>query len=196
MIKQAEFMFSCAEYKPNPNLTMPQIAVVGKSNVGKSSFINMLTDNGKLARVSKLPGRTRLINFFLINSSFILTDLPGYGFARVSDAEKMKWSKLIENYLAKEQNLVHILFLVDIRHEPTDDDKLMYNYMINCNIPFTIIATKSDKIPKSKLPNYVRHISSVFKVGEADVIPTSSTEKRGKDRVISKIEQIIENNPT
>lgn len=192
MIKQAEFLFSQAEYKQNEEFSYPQIAVVGKSNVGKSSFINLLTDNGKLARVSKEPGRTRLINYFLINGKFVLTDLPGYGFAKVSKTEKEKWANLIESYLSQEKQLLHILFLLDIRHEPTQDDKLMYNYMISSSIPFTVIATKSDKLAKSKIYNYVKHLASILKIGEANVIPVSSTEKKGKERVFEKLQQILE----
>ena len=173
---------------------MPQIAIAGKSNVGKSSFINYLVNDGKLARTSKLPGRTRLINYFLINEGageFLLADLPGYGFAKVSDAEKLKWADLLEKYLANEQMLKHVFFLVDIRHDPTRDDVTMYNYMFANNVSFTIVATKADKISKSQVKNRCRAIANFFKVGADNVLPVSSTDKTGKDAVLAKIEQIL-----
>ena len=172
---------------------LPQIAIAGKSNVGKSSFINYLVNDGKLARTSKLPGRTRLINYFLINEGqgeFLLADLPGYGFAKVSDAEKLKWADLLEKYLANEGQLAHVFFLVDIRHDPTRDDVTMYNYMFKNNVPFTIVATKADKVSKSQVKNRCRAIANFFKVGADNVLPVSSTDKTGKDAVLAKIEQI------
>ena len=174
----------------------PQIAVAGKSNVGKSSFINFLVNDGKLARTSKLPGRTRLINYFLINDGkpgqeFLLADLPGYGFAKVSDAEKLKWADLLEKYLANEQMLKQVFFLVDIRHEPTRDDATMYNYLFANNVPFTVIATKADKLPKSQVKNRCRAIANFFKLGQDDVLPVSALAKTGKDAVLNKIEQVL-----
>lgn len=174
---------------------LPQIAVAGKSNVGKSSFINYLVGDGKLARTSKLPGRTRLINYFLVNEGtereFLLVDLPGYGFAKVSDAEKLKWADLLEKYLANEQRLVQVLFLVDIRHDPTKDDVTMYNYLFANNVPFTVVATKADKLSKSQVKNRCRAIASFFRLGEANVLPVSSTDKTGVDAVLNKLEQIL-----
>ena len=127
-IKRASYIKGAATYSQCIVSDLSQIAVSGKSNVGKSSFINYLVNDGKLARTSKLPGRTRLINYFLINEGaeeFLLADLPGYGFAKVSDAEKLKWADLLEKYLANEKMLVHVFFLVDIRHDPTRDDVTM-----------------------------------------------------------------------
>ena len=149
-IKKSAFVSSAASPGNRIKSHLKQIAVVGKSNVGKSSFINLLTNDGKLARTGKLPGRTRLINYFLINEEFFLTDLPGYGFARVSREEKQKWALLIDDYLLNEEMLCHVLFLVDIRHEPTADDAEMYNFLVRRNLPFTVVATKSDKLPKSQ----------------------------------------------
>ena len=194
IIKKASYIKGAATYSQCIVSELPQIAVAGKSNVGKSSFINYLVNDGKLARTSKLPGRTRLINYFLINEGaegFLLADLPGYGFAKVSDAEKLKWADLLEQYLAKEQSLAHVFFLVDIRHEPTRDDVTMYNYMFANNVPFTIVATKADKISKSQVKNRCRAIANFFKVGADNVLPVSSTNKTGKDAVLAKIEQII-----
>ena len=191
IIKKTAFITSASNGKDRIVSDLPQIAVVGKSNVGKSSFINYLANDSKLARTSKAPGRTRLINYFLFNEDFILTDLPGYGFAKVSWDEKKKWSIIIEDYLNEEPNLKLVCFLVDIRHDPTDDDKIMYNYLFQRGIPFLIIATKSDKIAKSKVKNQLRHLSSILKVGMDNVLPVSSQEKKGKEEILAKFEQIL-----
>ena len=191
IIKKASFITSAAGAKDMIVSELPQVAVVGKSNVGKSSFINYLANDGKLARTSKEPGRTRLINYFLFNEDFILTDLPGYGFARVSREEKKKWAATIEDYLDNEDNLRLVCFLVDIRHDPTEDDKIMYNYLFKRAVPFIIVATKSDKIAKSKVKNQLRHLASVLKVGMANILPVSSQNKTGKEEVLKKIEKIV-----
>ncbi len=191
IIKKTAFITSASNGKDRIVSDLPQIAVVGKSNVGKSSFINYLANDSKLARTSKAPGRTRLINYFLFNEDFILTDLPGYGFAKVSWDEKKKWSIIIEDYLNEEPNLKLVCFLVDIRHDPTDDDKIMYNYLFQRGIPFLIIATKSDKIAKSKVKNQLRHLASILKVGMDNVLPVSSQEKKGKEEILAKFEQIL-----
>ncbi|HIW55609.1 MAG TPA: ribosome biogenesis GTP-binding protein YihA/YsxC [Firmicutes bacterium] len=191
IIKKASFITSAAGAKDMIVSELPQVAVVGKSNVGKSSFINYLANDGKLARTSKEPGRTRLINYFLFNEDFILTDLPGYGFARVSREEKKKWAATIEDYLDNEENLRLVCFLVDIRHDPTEDDKIMYNYLFKRAVPFIIVATKSDKIAKSKVKNQLRHLASVLKVGMDNILPVSSQNKTGKEEVLEKIEKIV-----
>ena len=195
LIKKASYVKGAATYSQCIVSDLPQIAIAGKSNVGKSSLINFLVNDGKLARTSKLPGRTRLINYFLINEGdaleFLLADLPGYGFAKVSDAEKLKWADLLEKYLANERQLKHVFFLVDIRHEPTKDDATMYNYLFANNVPFTIIATKADKLPKSQVKNRCRAIANFLKVGADNVLPVSSLNKTGKEAVLSKIEQIL-----
>lgn len=194
-IKKSSYVKGVAQYKDCIVSDLPQIAVAGKSNVGKSSFINFLVNDSKLARTSKLPGRTRLINYFLINENteqeFLLADLPGYGFAKVSDAEKLKWADLLEKYLAKEQNLMHVFFLVDIRHDPTRDDFTMYNYLFKNNVPYTIVATKADKIAKSQVKNRCRAIANFLKVGADNVIPVSSLEKRGKEQIFDRIEKVL-----
>lgn len=195
VIKKSSFVKGAADYKQCIVSDIPQIAVCGKSNVGKSSFINFLVNDSKLARTSKLPGRTRLINYFLINDGidgeFLLADLPGYGFAKVSDAEKLKWADLLEKYLAKERMLKHVFFLVDIRHEPTADDVVMYNYLFKNNVPYTIVATKADKLPKSQVKNRLRSIANFLKVGEGNLIAVSSTAKTGKDMVLDRIDKVL-----
>ena len=194
-IKKSSYVKGVAMYKDCIVSDLPQIAVAGKSNVGKSSFINFLVNDSKLARTSKLPGRTRLINYFLINENsaeeFLLADLPGYGFAKVSDAEKLKWADLLEKYLAKEQKLVHVFFLVDIRHDPTRDDVTMYNYLFKNNVPYTIVATKADKLPKSQVKNRCRAIANFLKVGADNVIPVSALEKRGKEQIFDRMEKVL-----
>ena len=148
-IKDATFITSVASAEKFYKTNKPIIAVAGKSNVGKSSLINMLANKKKLAKTSVTPGRTRLINYFDFGD-FILADLPGYGFAKVSKEEKKKWGDLLESFLAKE-NITLLLSLVDIRHDPTEDDKMMVNYLYHYAVPFTLIATKADKLGKTKI---------------------------------------------
>ena len=195
VIKKSSYVKGASTYGQCLVSDIPQIAVCGKSNVGKSTFINFLVNDGKLARTSKVPGRTRLINYFLINDGladeFLLADLPGYGFAKVSDAEKLKWADLLEKYLAKEKMLKHVFFLVDIRHDPTADDVTMYNYLFKNNVPYTIVATKADKISKSQVKNRTRSIANFLKVGEGNIIAVSSVAKSGKDAVLERIEKVL-----
>lgn len=194
-ITRASYVKGAGNYSQCIVSDLPQVAVAGKSNVGKSSFINYLTGDGKLSRTSKQPGRTRLINYFLINEGgdeFLLADLPGYGFARVSDAEKLKWADLLEKYLAGERSLAHVFFLVDIRHDPTRDDVTMYRYLYGNSVPFTVIATKADKLPKSQVKNRCRAIANFFGLGEGNVLPVSSEAKSGLDAVLDKLEQALQ----
>ena len=147
-IKKAEFITSMAQYGKFEGVGLPQIAVAGKSNVGKSSLINKLCNRRSLARTSQTPGKTRLINAFLLNDSFHLIDLPGYGFAKVDKQEKLRWGKMMQDYFEQSDELRHVLCLVDIRHEPTEDDKQMNLFLRQMGIPFTVIATKADKISR------------------------------------------------
>ena len=148
-IKKAEFVTSVGKGSRFPEPLSSEIAMVGKSNVGKSSLINSLCNNGKLAKTSQKPGKTRLINFFKVNDDFYLVDLPGYGFASAPKSEKQKWGELIEDYLASGR-VKHIYMLLDIRHDPTDDDRQMFSYIIYYAIPYTLVATKADKLARSK----------------------------------------------
>jgi len=190
-ISRAEFLSSAASPRDKIKSDLKQIAIVGKSNVGKSSFINHFTLDGKLARVSKQPGRTKMINYFLINREFILADLPGYGYAQVSRAEKERWAILIEDYLATEKNIKLVIFLIDIRHDPTQDDMLMYNFLFKTGLPFCLVATKSDKLSKAQIRVQLRRIASIFKVGEDNILPISNEKKTGMDRVKDKISQAL-----
>lgn len=188
-IGQATFVTSVADTSKLLNTGKPVIAIAGKSNVGKSSVINMLANNKKLARTSVTPGRTRLINYFDFGQ-FTLCDLPGYGYAKVAKTEKEKWGFLIENFLTSGE-ITLVIQLVDIRHEPTDDDKLMVNFMYHYAIPFVIVATKADKLPKTKIKPRLKEIAAALKVGIADVTATSAEKNIGKEEVLSLIEKAL-----
>lgn len=190
IIKKAEFIKSAAATDGFVKSDLPQIAVCGKSNVGKSTFINMLANNSKLARTSNLPGRTRLINYFDFKD-FILTDLPGYGYAKASKSEKESWGSLIETYLLEEKKLIRVLMLVDIRHDPTEDDKLFSRFLYYNRIPFNIIATKSDKLKKQEIKPHLFNIAGHLNVGIDNIIASSGVNKEGKDETIRLISEII-----
>ncbi|MCQ2602333.1 MAG: ribosome biogenesis GTP-binding protein YihA/YsxC [Clostridia bacterium] len=185
-------MTSVADGKALLDTGKAEIAVAGRSNVGKSSFINFLCNNGKLARTSSEPGRTRLLNYFEINGGeFFIVDLPGYGYAKVAKGEKEKWGSMIEGYLTGSQNLKNVFVLLDSRHEPTDDDKMLVNFLFSYQIPFTIIATKADKLSRQEQQKSKQMIASTMGVGVGNVIMTSSVAKSGKDEVLARIEQIL-----
>ena len=193
-IKQATFITSVASEKNFYHTDKPIIAVAGKSNVGKSSLINMLAGQKKLARTSVTPGRTRLINYFDFGD-FVLADLPGYGFAKVSKEEKEKWGKLLDNFL-KNENITLLLSLVDSRHEPTADDKMLINYLYHYAIPFCLVATKTDKLAKTKIKPRLMEIATSLKVGIGDIVGTSAEKGAGKHEVFALIEKAIEVNKT
>ena len=190
IIKDAKFITSVAERKNFLIADKPIIAVCGKSNVGKSSLINALANKKGLARTSVTPGRTRLINYFDFGE-FILADLPGYGFAKVSDSEKKKWAKLMEEYFACDKALNHVIMLVDIRHDPTREDLLMINYLHNYALPFTVVATKADKIGKTRIFDRIKSIGNYLAIGMDSVIATSSESGYGKDKLLAKIEHVL-----
>ncbi len=188
-ITQATFVTSVAGADKFLKTDKPLIAVAGKSNVGKSSLINMLANQKKLAKTSVTPGRTRLINYFDFGA-FMLADLPGYGFAKVSKEEKLKWGKLMESFLSS-QKIDLLLSLVDIRHDPTADDVTMVNYLYHYAIPFNLIATKADKLPKTKVKPRLKEIANFLKVGVADITASSAETRTGKDEIFALIEQAI-----
>ncbi len=160
---------------------IPEVAFVGRSNVGKSSSINSLLNRRNFARVSQTPGKTRTINFYLINEEFFFVDLPGYGYAKVSKTEKAGWGKIMERYLKQRDELCRIYLLVDIRHEPTNDDKAMYDWVKHFGYECTIVATKSDKISRG---NHQKHMSIIRKklgLNGEKIIPVSSLKKTGFD---------------
>ena len=188
IIKQAEFVTSAGATGNYPEPLGCEIAIVGKSNVGKSSLINCLTNNKKLAKTSSQPGKTRLINFFLLNRSFYLVDLPGYGFAKASKEEQKSWGEILERYL-QSGRVRHLLMLIDIRHEPTRDDLQMFRYLIYYGIPYTLVATKADKIARSKLRSEAN--ARAKQLGAPPfAIPFSSETGEGKAELLTRIGQI------
>lgn len=169
-----------------------EIAVVGKSNVGKSSLINFLCRNNKLAKVGKEPGKTRLINYFGIDGNrFVLVDLPGYGYAKVSDAEKIKWGRLIETYLTCSVGLKHVFVLLDVRRDPDADDKQMLDYLYYYRIPFTLVATKCDKISRSEQNKRRQAIASAVGVGVDNVFLCSASSGLGESELCARIESAV-----
>lgn len=192
IIKNSEFTISATNPKQYPTDDLPQIVLVGKSNVGKSSFINTMINRKRLARTSSEPGKTRLINFYKINNSFYFVDLPGYGFSKMSKVEQAKVGNFIEEYLQKCQNISLIIFLIDIRHNPTENDKLMYNYIISQNLPCLIIASKADKIAVTKVDNEVAKLQNVLNpLHDLTFLPFSSERKIYTENVWEEIEKIL-----
>lgn len=189
-ITNAEFITSAASKAQFIASEKPIIAVCGKSNVGKSSFINMLANRKKLAKVSKDPGRTRLINYFDFGE-FILADLPGYGFARVSKEEKLKWARLLDDFFAEKDKIAHVLSLADIRHNPTADDEQMIEYLYYHLVPFTVIATKADKLSKAAQAKSKTNIAAVYKCGAGNIIATSAETRQGLEEVLKLIEETV-----
>ncbi len=187
-IRQAEFSTSAGTEGNYPPALPCEIAIVGKSNVGKSSLINRLTNNNKLAKTSAQPGKTRLVNFFLLNRAFYLVDLPGYGFAKASKAEQKSWGELLDRYLSSGR-VKHLLMLVDIRHTPTQDDLQMFRYLIYYNIPYTLVATKADKIAKSKRKQEANKRAKELGAPPF-AIPFSSETGEGKAELLHRIGQI------
>ena len=192
IIKNATFIISAASPSQFVKSEKPIIAVAGKSNVGKSTFINMLANQKKLAKTSDTPGRTRLINYFDFGE-FILADLPGYGYAKVSKSEKERWGKVMEEFFADKSNANYVFSLVDIRHKPTADDVTMVNFLHSCAFSFSFIATKADKLSRMNVKKNVASIARFFAVTEKNVIAVSSETKQGKDEVLAKLDEIIKN---
>lgn len=190
-IKTAEFVTSLADYGPFEGRGLPQIAVVGKSNVGKSTMINRLCRRNQLARTSSTPGKTRLINIFLLNGSFHLVDLPGYGFAKVDKKEKQRWGTMMQDYFTQSEELKHVLCLVDIRHEPTADDVTMNRFLRETGIPFTVIATKADKISRGARSKNLAPICRALLVQPWEIICFSGEDGTGRDQVLEKMNEIL-----
>ena len=190
VIKQAEFCTSAGLDGRYPEPLPCEIAIVGKSNVGKSSLINRLTNNHKLAKTSAQPGKTRLVNFFLLNRAFYLVDLPGYGFAKASKEEQKSWGALMERYLSSGR-VKHLLMLIDIRHEPTRDDLQMFRYLIYYGVPYTLVATKADKIAKSKVRQEANARAKALGAPPY-AIPFSAETGVGKAELLTRIGQIFE----
>ncbi|ERI89411.1 ribosome biogenesis GTP-binding protein YsxC [Clostridiales bacterium oral taxon 876 str. F0540] len=184
-IKQSEFITSAVSPNQYPKDERMEIAFVGRSNVGKSSIINSLTNRKSLAKVSSTPGKTRLINFFLINNTFYLVDLPGYGYAKVSKTERESWGKIIEPYLLKRPQLKRIVLLVDCRHKPSNDDILMYKWIKHYGYEVIVVATKKDKLKKSEIPKSEKIIRETLELEkEEKVMFFSSLSKEGREELL------------
>ncbi|KUO76833.1 MAG: GTP-binding protein [Clostridia bacterium BRH_c25] len=175
-IKKCEFLKSAVLIDQYPELDLPEIAFSGRSNVGKSSLINSLLNRKKLVKISSNPGKTRTINFFLVNEQYVMVDLPGYGYAAVSKSEKQAWGKMIEDYLRNRENLKNVVLLVDIRHAPTADDKLMYNFIKYHRKSVIVVATKLDKITRTSVNKNVGVIKQALGIDADDIFITYSSE--------------------
>lgn len=187
-IKQAEFIISAVKRDQYPKDELPEVAFVGRSNVGKSSIINALTNRKKLVKVSGTPGKTRLINFFLINNNSYFVDLPGYGYAKISKEQKKDWGKIIETYLKERDALKKVILLLDCRRVPNEDDILMYNWIKHYGYNCMIISTKSDKLNKSELSKSERIIRKTLSLGDNETISFfSSLKKVGREELLDKI---------
>ena len=192
-IKNPKFEISAVGPKQYPNNHLPEIVLVGKSNVGKSSFINTMINRKKLARTSSEPGKTRQINFYNMDDIFYFVDLPGYGYSKMSKKEQEQVGTFIEQYLFHRKEIALIIFLIDIRHSPTSNDKLMYNYIISSGLPCLILANKADKIAITKVDDTVKALQKELNpIGDIPTLPFSSERKIYKDDVWNFIEQSLE----
>jgi GTP-binding protein len=191
-ILKAELEKIAVEKTQYPSGDLPEIVLAGRSNVGKSNFINSMVNRNNLAKTSSKPGKTRTINFYKINDKFRLVDLPGYGYAKVSKQEKDKWGRIIEEYLNSRENIKEIILLVDIRHEPTELDVIMYNWIKSYNYRGLVVATKADKISKGKFQKHIKIIRDKLGIENPElIIPYSSITKINKDKVWALIGEIL-----
>lgn len=195
VIKQVSLDIVCGITSTLPDTGQPEVAFAGKSNVGKSSLINGLMNRKSLARTSGQPGKTQTINFYHINEAMYLVDLPGYGYAKVSEEIKAKWGKMIERYLHTSTMLKAVFLLIDIRHDPSANDKIMYDWIVENGFQPIIIATKLDKIKRSQIQKQVKQIKTGLDVVEGTpIIPFSATTKQGRDEIWELIEEFCNGN--
>ena len=191
LIKNPKFEISAVSSKQYPTNNLPEIVLVGKSNVGKSSFINTMLNRKALARTSNTPGKTRQINFYNIDESFYFVDLPGYGYSKLSKEEQVNMGKFIEDYLEKCKNISLIILLLDIRHNPTNDDVHMLDYIKRTNLPFIIIANKADKIAVTKVESEIEKIKDFLGISFTTLLPFSSERKIYSDAVWEHLKNFI-----
>lgn len=188
-VHNADIVISAVSPAQYPDTDLPEIALAGRSNVGKSSFINTLVDRRNLARTSSKPGKTQTLNFFIIENALHFVDVPGYGYAKVSKTERAKWGKMIETYLAEREQLKSVISLVDLRHAPSVEDVQMYQFLKYYDIPVIVVATKADKIPRSKWNKHISVIKKALDFDEQDeFILFSSVTKQGKEEAWAAIE--------
>ncbi len=191
IIKNPKFEISAVSKNQYPKGDLPEIVLVGKSNVGKSSFINTMVCRKNLARTSNVPGKTRQINFYNMDNKFYFVDLPGYGYSKMSKKEQIVSGKYIEEYLEKGPNVRLIIFLVDIRHKPTEDDKLMYDYILKSNLPFIVLTNKADKIAVTKVNEEIEKIKQDLGISFSTILPFSSERKVYTEKVWDEIEKYV-----
>lgn len=191
IIKNPKFEISAVKPSQYPQGSTPEIVLVGKSNVGKSSFINTMLNRKNLARTSNTPGKTRQINFYNIDNNFYFVDLPGYGYSKLSKQEQITMGRFIENYLEKSKNIKLIILLLDIRHNPTEDDIFMYKYILKTNLPFMIIANKADKIAVTKVQDYIDNLKNYLGISFTTLLPFSAERKIYSEDVWNKIEEFL-----
>lgn len=188
-----KLLMTAVKTEQYPDESLPEIALVGRSNVGKSSLINCLANRKNIARTSSTPGKTATINFYEIAGKYRIVDLPGYGYAKVSKQEKEKWADMIEGYLATRGNLVQVIQLVDARHKPTADDKMMFDWIKSYNYEPLVVATKLDKLKKSQVEGNLTAIYEELELTEDSVmIPFSSETRQGREQVIELIDYILD----
>lgn len=191
VIKNVSLDIVCGITSKLPDTGRPEIAFAGKSNVGKSSLINGLLNRKALARTSSQPGKTQTINFYNVNDFMYLVDLPGYGYAKVPETEKEKWGKMIERYLHTSQTLKAVFLLIDIRHDPSANDKLMYDWIVNNGYNPIIIATKLDKLKRSQVQKNIKAIKDGLKLRPGSkIIPFSAETKQGKDEIWALMDEL------
>ena len=192
-IKKAELAAVTGRPDQYPPDDRPEIAFAGRSNVGKSSLLNLLTGRKRLAKVSGSPGKTRTINFFDINGEFRIVDLPGYGYARVSKSMSRDWGNMMDQYFQQRQNLIKVVQLVDIRHEPSAQDLQMYDYLKYYGLDGLVVATKADKIKRSQLQKHISMIKKSLQMKPEDVlVPVSALKKTGHQELLDEIEKILQ----
>jgi GTP-binding protein len=191
-VNNAEIVISAVKPEQYPDDGLPHIALAGRSNVGKSSFINKMINRKALARTSSKPGKTQTLNFYIINEMLYFVDVPGYGYAKVSKSERAAWGKMIETYITKGKHLKLLLLIVDLRHAPSADDVMMYDFLKHHHIPTMVVATKADKIPKGKWQKHLKAVKETLQMVKEDpIVLFSSDTGQGKDEAWSTIFQYI-----
>ncbi|HXF25532.1 MAG TPA: ribosome biogenesis GTP-binding protein YihA/YsxC [Gemmatimonadaceae bacterium] len=192
VIRSLEFVGGLASVGGwRPELDLPEIAFAGRSNVGKSSLLNKLLKRRSFVRVSKTPGRTREINFFKVNGTFLLADLPGYGYAKVSKTRSAEWGPLIESYLRGTRQLRGVVQLLDVRHDPTEDDRQMLDFLADVSVPVMFVATKTDKLSQAAVTRRVQELAIMLQVDEDHIIPFSAQTGAGRDELAEAISGLL-----
>ena len=193
IIKSSEYVISAVGKKQYPQDGLPEIALAGRSNVGKSSLINKVINRKNLARTSSKPGKTQTLNFYLINQEFYFVDFPGYGFAKVSNEVKEQWSQFIEEYLSQREVLKGVIHIIDVRHPPTNDDCMMYEWLTHYQIPTLVVATKADKISRGNWQKHLKEIKKKMKISSNQPVVLFSAETgQGLEEIHQWVEQMVQ----